>query len=448
MWPPAALAALVVGAAGMAGAPARAQLPTLPPTSTTAAPTTTTTRPPTTTTAPDPGPSPTTTPPPAGPEPTDPPAADPGAPGADPGGPGDAGPAVPPAGTPPGQSPAAAPPGGATPPSSVPPVLAPGEVPADARRVINAVRRSRPNSTKRLLAALAPLEQLGMTRAEAIAGGFGRFPVAGPATFTHDWLFPRYTPTFHLHQGTDIFATTGTPVRSPADGTLKLAQGGSGGLAAYVYQADGTYYYMAHLSAFAGQSIGQAVELGEVVGYVGDTGNAQGGSPHLHFEIHPAPTRAVASGKGKSRTVSYVARPVPVGTVLPAADPKATLDQWLSDALANVPQLVAALESRPRALVATGITRRLADGRSAAFPAPVAPPPSQLLWASSVNPAGGALRLAEAEAMVAATEFDWSAASRRQQALLQEQAEAEALTAAILGPLTPESLLPPPSDDA
>ncbi len=325
---------------------------------------------------------------------------------------------------------------------------APGEVPADVRRVINSVRRSAPNSTERLLAALAPLEQLGMLREEAISAGFGRFPVAGVARFSHDWLFPRYTPEFHLHQGTDIFAVTGTPVRAPAEGTLKLAQGGAGGLAAYVYQADGTYYYLAHLNAFAGQRQGQKVSLGEVVGYVGDSGNAKGGSPHVHFEIHPAPVRAVTNGKGKSRTVTYVARPVPVGTVLPAADPKATLDQWLGDALADVPQLVAALESRPRALVATGVTRRLADGRAGSFPGPTGPAAGQLLWASSVNPSGGALRLAEAEAMVAATEFNWSRASRRQQALLQEQADAVARAAAILAPLTPSSLLPTTENDS
>jgi len=322
-----------------------------------------------------------------------------------------------------------------------------GEVPPGARRLINAVRRSAPNGTARLLAALAPLEQLGMTREEAISAGFGRFPVAGVARFSHDWLFPRFTPEFHLHQGTDIFAVTGTPVRAPADGSLKLAQGGSGGLAAYVYQADGTYYYLAHLSAFAGQSQGQKVSLGEVIGYVGDSGNAKGTSPHVHFEIHPAPTRAVTSGKGKDRTVTYVARPVPVGTVLPATDPKATLDQWLREALDDVPRLVARLESRPRALVATGITRRLADGRSGSFPGPAGPPADQLLWASSVNPSGGALRLAVAEAMVAATEFNWSQASRRRQALLQEQTDALARTAAILDPLTPSSLLPPTGDD-
>jgi hypothetical protein len=64
-----------------------------------------------------------------------------------------------------------------------------------------------------------------------------------------------------------------------------------------------------------------------------------------------------------------------------------------------------------------------------------------------VNPSGGALRLAEAEAMVAATEFNWARASRRQQALLQEQADAEARAAAILEPLTPPGLLRPATND-
>ena len=442
------LAAATLAAVTLAaGAPAGAQLifPTTTTTTTitppppTAAPDpeppepiTTTTAPPAAPVAPDDSvpPSPDVPPPAeAGPAPDAPPAADAASPAgvASP-----APPVVPPSAPVDGRGPAR------------PATLAPGELPPGARNVIGSVRRSAANSTRRILAALVPLEQLGMTHEEAVAAGFGRFPVGGSATFSHDWLFPRFTPTFHLHQGTDIFAAAGTPVRAPADGVLKLAQGGSGGLAVYVYQADGTYYYMAHLSAFAGQKPGQRVVLGEVVGYVGDTGNARGGSPHVHFEIHPAPARAVTSGKGRNRTVTYVARPVPVGTVLPAVDPKATLDLWLREALAAVPQLVAVRESGPGALAATGVTGRRPD----AFPAPVVPPSSRLLWASSVNPSGGALRLAEAEAMVVAAEFDWSQASRRQQALAQDQADAVARTAAILAPLTPPSLLPTLSNDA
>lgn len=451
----------VVLAGLFAGPAARAQLPILtttttttrpPTTTTTAAPTTTTTpvtspptTPPTTaaittTTSAESGPTTTAAPPPAGASSPDrPPAADTThAPAADL-----------------AQASAAAksgpPPNAATVNGSlavalpkVAPALAPGEVPASARQAIAAVLRSGPNSTRSLLDALAPLQRLGISQQHAAATGFGRFPVAGLATFTDDWLLPRFVPEFHLHQGTDIFAAMGTPVRSPVDGTLRLAQGGAGGLAAYVYQDDGGYFYMAHLSAFiTGQRPGQRVTLGQVVGYVGDSGNAKGGSPHVHFEIHPAPSREVVTGKGKDRSVTFVTKPVPIGTVLPAIDPKATLDLWLTQASLDAPQVVAALQGQPPSPPAA-TTAVQPDGRAAALARPLVPTRrSELLWASSINPAGGALRLAEVEATSAAGAFDWQRAARHREQRLQEQAEAFARTAAILGPLTPSSLLPP-----
>lgn len=289
-------------------------------------------------------------------------------------------------------------------------------IPPGYQELINSVRRSRANNTGALLAALRPLEDLGLTPEQAALVGFGRFPVAGYATFIDDWWYPRFTPAFHLHQGTDIFAAAGTPVRAPVDGVMRQSNGAVGGLSVYVTQTDGTYFYMAHLAAYVeGQVSGQRVKTGDVVGFLGDTGNAQGGSPHVHLEIHPR-------GGG-------------------AVDPKPFLDKFLSDAIANVPQLIAAYENgRPRALVTTGLTRRLGEGRSGVFAAPSTPPRSQLLWASSASPSGGALRLAAAEVAEASRSIDWAAISRNEQQQRVRWEEADLAARTLLGPVTPVGL--------
>lgn len=291
---------------------------------------------------------------------------------------------------------------------------APRVVPPGFQEMINSVRRSKANSTTSLLAALQPLQDLGLTAEEAIAQGFGRFPIAGYATFVDDWWFPRFTPTFHLHQGTDIFAAHGTPVRSPVDGVLKQGNGAVGGLAAYVTQPDGTYFYLAHLSGFApGQATGQKVKVGEIVGYVGDTGNAVGGAPHVHMQLHP---------KGG-----------------PPVNPKPYLDQFIADALEAVPSLIASREvGRPRALLTTGLTRRMTEGRGA-FAAPGSPPRSELLWASSASP-GGALALAEAEVSAAARGVDWDELARDRQDDRLEWAAADRRAQSLLGAVTPPAL--------
>jgi murein DD-endopeptidase MepM/ murein hydrolase activator NlpD len=108
-------------------------------------------------------------------------------------------------------------------------------------------------------------------------------PIAGPTTFTDTWLAPRSGGRQHL--GVDMFADSGTPVVAPAAGIAEHGSNELGGLAFSLWADDGTYYYGAHLSAY-GAVTGQ-VEAGTILGYVGSTGNAQGTSPHLHFEMHP-----------------------------------------------------------------------------------------------------------------------------------------------------------------
>lgn len=317
-----------------------------------------------------------------------------------------------------------------------------GPVPPSAQALIDSVKRSPANNTRRLLAALRPLVDLGMTEAEAIQIGFGRFPVGGEATYSHDWWFPRHVPSFHLHEGTDIFAPEGTPLRAPVDGVLEQTNGTIGGLSAYVREPNGAYVYMSHLSAFEpGQASGQEVKQGDVVGRVGTTGNAQGTAPHVHFELHPVPTKVVTTGKGRRRVDTVVEVPVPVGTQLPATDPKTHLDQWIEEAVANAPRLIAAYEARhPRAIVTTGLTRRLADGGGGPFAAPSGPSRAQLLWASSASPSGGVLRLAEAEASAAAGSVDYQALAIAEQERVRRWQAADAWARAVLAPLTPEAL--------
>lgn len=117
------------------------------------------------------------------------------------------------------------------------------------------------------------------------------FPVAEPYSFIDSFGFPRMLGTDyeHAHQGTDIMAPAGTPLFACERGIItRMGTDVLGGTKIWVKGESGTYYYYAHLSAFAeGMHDGLVVEAGTVIGYVGDTGNAKGGAPHLHFEIRP-----------------------------------------------------------------------------------------------------------------------------------------------------------------
>ena len=102
------------------------------------------------------------------------------------------------------------------------------------------------------------------------------------------------------HEGTDILASLGQAVYAVESGTIttKTAVGAPNaslsGNSLVVTRADRSYYMYAHLSAFApGVDKGSRVALGQVIGYVGDTGNPGAGNYHLHFEVHPGGGAAV-----------------------------------------------------------------------------------------------------------------------------------------------------------
>jgi peptidoglycan LD-endopeptidase LytH len=90
------------------------------------------------------------------------------------------------------------------------------------------------------------------------------------------------------HEATDIPAPRGTPVIAVADGVVKkLFTSVRGGLTVYQFDVTGTYcYYYAHLDRYAGGlREGQVLKRGDPLGYVGTTGDAPPGDPHLHFAI-------------------------------------------------------------------------------------------------------------------------------------------------------------------
>lgn len=93
----------------------------------------------------------------------------------------------------------------------------------------------------------------------------------------------------HRHEAIDIMEPEGTPVRAVVDGTIqKLFLSKAGGNTIYEFDADSIYcYYYAHLERYAdGLHDGMRVSQGEVIGYVGSTGDASPAAPHLNFTIY------------------------------------------------------------------------------------------------------------------------------------------------------------------
>ena len=114
------------------------------------------------------------------------------------------------------------------------------------------------------------------------------FPVYGPSGFGDTFGAPRATTVWH--HGQDIFAALGSPVLAVADGTLfSVGWNDVGGNRFWLRDRDGNEFYYAHLAAFSPLATnGGRVRAGDVVGFVGNTGDADTTPYHLHFEIHPS----------------------------------------------------------------------------------------------------------------------------------------------------------------
>lgn len=136
------------------------------------------------------------------------------------------------------------------------------------------------------------------------------FPLVGPVTYTDDFGAPR---AHNRHQGNDLVAPRRALAVAAEAGTVKFhTTSWAAGCMLYLNGISGTQYLYIHLNndlgntndnkgackagiAFApGLKSGQRVEAGEHIGYVGDSGDADGISPHLHFEVHPGGGAAVS----------------------------------------------------------------------------------------------------------------------------------------------------------
>jgi hypothetical protein len=113
------------------------------------------------------------------------------------------------------------------------------------------------------------------------------FPVYGPASFANTFGAARATTGWH--HGEDIFAPMGAPVLAVADGVVfSVGWNDVGGNRFWLRDKKGNEFYYAHLSAFSPLAVnGAQVTAGDVLGFVGTSGDAEGTPPHLHFEIHP-----------------------------------------------------------------------------------------------------------------------------------------------------------------
>jgi murein DD-endopeptidase MepM/ murein hydrolase activator NlpD len=144
----------------------------------------------------------------------------------------------------------------------------------------------------------AERERRRRERERAVAGHAGPLPpvngmtcpIAVPNAFSDTWGAPRSGG--RSHKGVDMFAAHGAPLYAVADGTVRTSHSTLGGMSIHLTTDTGDRYYYAHLSASLVTS-GQRVRTGQPIGANGNSGNARGTPPHLHWQYHPGGGAAV-----------------------------------------------------------------------------------------------------------------------------------------------------------
>ena len=162
----------------------------------------------------------------------------------------------------------------AGPPGVAPDVAPTGDLPSQ-----------RPKQAKGGATSIGPGPLYGI-RPKLTAGHYV-FPVYGASSYIDTFGAARSDVSYH--HGDDIFGQLGQPLVACADGTLfSVGWNKIGGNRLWIVDSQGNQFYYAHLSAFATTAVnGARVRAGQVIGFMGHTGDAEGTPVHLHFEIHP-----------------------------------------------------------------------------------------------------------------------------------------------------------------
>jgi murein DD-endopeptidase MepM/ murein hydrolase activator NlpD len=202
------------------------------------------------------------------------------------------------------------------------------------------------------------------------------FPIAGKVTFGDSYGAFRADVPGNWHHGDDIFAAVGTPVVAVANGTLnRVGWEKLGGWRLWVRDRRGNEFYYAHLSGYAPQALhSKRVRPGEVLGFVGNTGDAFTTPFHLHFEVHP-------------RQLLYLHYDG-------AVDPTSYLDRWqhIPAVQAPTPVMPAQLPQGDPRREARFVFRELLAARGLTHRAPSPPPKLRLPGIdAAVRPFTGAL---------------------------------------------------------
>ncbi len=281
--------------------------------------------------------------------------------------------------------------GGAPPEEESEPAVAPAEKPEAATRK---KRKRAPGLT-----LAPPRQEPPDIQPELTAGGYV-FPVYGQTSWVDTWGTPRAAPVT-WHHGQDIFAPLGAPVLAAADGTLfSVGWNDIGGLRLWLRDADGNEFYYAHLAALSTEARnGVAVKAGDVIGFVGNTGDARTTPYHLHFEIHPVsmlylgydgavnPAPYLASWQRLPRRADH--RRHRLGAASAARQQRAEARRDPAPGLGHLdgvrpgPGVAARRAPRPRAAARRRLGRRATPRRrSEAAPSGAAPPRSRLASSS------------------------------------------------------------------